>query len=337
MQKLKVGICGYGGLGRVHVGGLMRMDDVEIVAVCDNNPKKLEPVEIKINIQNDGPVFDIKNCRSYVDFSKMLKKEKLDAVVTALPTNIHAKYAIMAMREGIHVFSEKPMALNVRECDRMIKARDENKVQLQIGQCLRFWPEYEMLEKALVEKTYGELKSLTMTRVGGYSTWANPNWFNDGKLSGGAILDLHLHDVDWVQHALGLPKALVAAGSKGITGAVDDVTALWQYDGFIVTIRGSWMYQPFSMSFQAFFENASMDFGMHPDTALRVKVKEEKDFKKVDLPSKDNGYSREMRYFLDCVIGKTKNTVCTAESTRESVGLVMLENKSIKKKKWISI
>ncbi|OGV53417.1 MAG: hypothetical protein A2X45_24885 [Lentisphaerae bacterium GWF2_50_93] len=335
MEKLKVGICGYGGLGRVHVGSMMAMDDVEIVAVCDNNPERLESKEVKINIEHNGPVFDIRNCRTYLDFRKMLKKEKLDAVVTALPTDIHAKYAVMAMNEGIHVFSEKPMALNSRECDKMIKARDENKVQLQIGQCLRFWPEYEMLEKAVSEKTYGPLKSLTMTRIGGYSTWAE--WFNDGKLSGGAILDLHLHDVDWAQHALGMPKAICAAGVVGRSGAVDDVTALWQYDGFVVTIRGSWMYQTFSMSFQAFFENAAMDFGVHPDTALRVNVRGDKGFRKVDLPSNENGYSREMRYFLDSVRGKVKNTVCTAESTKESVGLVMLENKSIARQKWISI
>ncbi len=337
MARLKVGICGYGGLGRVHAGTLVGMDDADIVAVCDINPKKLLPVEIKFNIEQSGPVFDIRKCRTYTDFRKMLKKEKLDAVVTALPTNVHAKIAIMAMKEGISVFSEKPMALNVRECDKMIKARDDNNVQLQIGQCLRFWPDYEMLKKAITEKTYGDLKSLTMTRIGGYCTWGDPDWFNDGKLSGGAILDLHLHDVDWVQHALGLPKSLIAAGSRGQTGAIDDVTAVWQYDDFIVTIRGSWMYQTFSMSFQAFFENASMDYGMHPDTALRIKGKGDKDFTKIELPSKENGYCREIRYFLDCVSGKIKNTVCTAESTKESVGLVMLENKSISKQKWMKL
>ncbi len=335
MQKLKVGICGYGGLGRVHVRSMMGMDDVEIVAVCDIDPKRLESKEVKFNIENKGPVFDIRKCRTYTDFKKMLAKEKLDAVVTALPTNIHAKYAVMAMDRGLHVFSEKPMALTPRECDRMIKARDDNKVQLQIGQCLRFWPEYEMLKKAVSEKTYGKLKSLTMTRIGGYSTWAE--WFNDGKLSGGAILDLHLHDVDWAQHALGMPEAICAAGIVGKTGAVDDVTALWQYDGFIVSIRGSWMYQTFSMSFQAFFEDAAMDFGMHPDTALRVKVKGEKDFRKLEVPVKENGYSRELRYFFDSARGTVKNTVCTAESTKKSVELVMIENKSIEKKKWIKV
>jgi len=50
MEKLKVGICGYGGLGRVHAGNLFKMDDVEIVAVCDSNPEKFGVPEVKINI-----------------------------------------------------------------------------------------------------------------------------------------------------------------------------------------------------------------------------------------------------------------------------------------------
>ena len=59
--------------------------------------------------------------------------------------------------------------------------------------------------------------------------------------------------------------------------------------------------------------------------------------RKVELPSNQNGYAREMRYFLDSVKGKVKNTVCTAESTRKSVELVMLENKAIAKQKWVKL
>jgi len=334
MEKLKVGICGYGGLGRMHVGNLMAMDDIEIVAVCDNNPKQLEPVEIKTNLANAVPVFDIRSCRTYSDFRRMLKREALDAVVTALPTDIHARYAIMAMNAGVHVFSEKPMALTVKECDKMIKSRDANKVQLQIGQCLRFWPEYEALRNAVQSGQYGKLEALTLTRIGGYVTWGD--WFNDGRRSGGAILDLHLHDVDWAYDALGMPERLTAAGTRGKTGMIDDVTALWQYDGLVVTLRCSWKYQAFAMSFQAFFENACMDFGVHPDPALRLKIKGDPDFKKVDLPA-GNGYANELRYFFDCIRRQTVNTRCAAESTRQSVELVMLENKAIAKQKWIKL
>lgn len=335
MSKLRVAICGYGGLGRVHTGSIVGMDDVEIVAVCDIDPAKLKPVEIKTNLANSGPVFDISQCHGYTQFRTMLRRETLDAVVMALPTDLHAHYAILAMKAGLHVFGEKPMALTPKQCDRMIAARDASKVQLQIGQCLRFWPEYEALRLAIQNQTYGRLESLVMSRISGYCTWSD--WFNDGKRSGGAILDLHLHDVDWAQYALGQPKAILAAGTTGRSGAIDDVTALWRYEDSVVTLRGSWKYQAFAMSFQAYFENGAMEFGMHPDPALRVKVAGRADFEKAALPLQGNGYVNELRYFFDSIQGKVTNTTCTAESTRRSVELVMLENKSIARKKWITI
>lgn len=335
MNRLKIGICGYGGLGRVHVGNLMAMDDVEIVAVCDIDPKKLEPVEITTNLGATAPVFDLRGCRTYTDFARMLRKESLDAVVTALPSDLHAPYAVKAMKSGIPVFSEKPMSTTLKGCDAMIKARDANQVQLQVGQCLRFWPEYEALRTAIHSQPYGKLVSLAMNRVAGYCTWSD--WFNDGKRSGGAILDLHLHDVDWAQYALGLPRAISACGTTGRSGAIDDVTALWQYDGFSVNLRGSWKHQAFSMSFQACFEEATLEFGLHPDPALRVKARGDKEFSKVPLTLGGNGYVNEMRHFLDCVRGTAINTTCTAESTRQSVELVMLEIKAIAKQKWIKL
>ena len=334
MNKLRVGVCGYGGLGRVHVGNMTAMDDVEIVAVCDSNPKQLEPAAVSTNLGTAETSFDIRRCRTYSDIRAMLRRETLDALVTALPSDLHAPIAIRAMNAGLHVFSEKPMALTVRECDRMIAARDRNGVHLQIGQCLRFWPEYEALREAIQSRRHGALQSLTLTRVSGACRWSD--WFNDGKRSGGAILDLHLHDVDWAQYALGIPEAISAAGTPGISGAVDDVTALWRYKECVVTLRGSWKYQAFNMSFQAFFEHAAMEYGVHPDPALRVKRDDDKEFTRVTLPSGPNAYFTELRYFFDNIRNGTANTVCPAESTRTSVGLVMLENKAIAGRKWLA-
>jgi len=336
LKTLKIGICGHGGLGHLHSGNLARMKDVEVVAVCDNDPKQLEPKEVATNLQSGGSTFDIRECRTYTDCAEMLDKEELDAVVTALPTDLHAKYAVMALQAGVHVFSEKPMALTLKQCDQMIAARDAAKRQLMVGQCLRFWPEYEALRETIADKRLGKLLTMSMTRVGGYAGWASENWFNDGERSGGAILDLHLHDVDWAVYALGLPKAICASGLVGNTGAVDDVAAVWLYDGFQVAIRGSWMFQGFSMSFQAGFESGQVDFGVHPDPAYRVKRAVATDWEKPEL-CKEGGHFNELVYFFECVRGEHANTACTAESTRDSIRLVELENQAIKQHKWIEV
>lgn len=333
MNTLKVGICGYGGLGHLHAGSLAAMDDVEIVAVCDKRPEQLAAKEIAINLDAGKKAFDIRTCRTYTDFGAMLRKEKLDLLVAALPTDLHAKFAIRAMERGIHVFSEKPMALTARQCDAMIAARDRNKVQLLIGQCLRFWPEYQFLLRAVKERPYGRLVSLAMTRVGAYCGWASDNWFNRHERSGGAILDLHLHDVDWAVHALGLPKRLTAAGTAGQSGGIDDVAALWEYDDCVVAIKGGWKHQGFTMSFQASFEEGALDFGMAPDPALRLLRRGAKDEKVAVEPG--SAYVNELRYLIGCIRGDHTNALCPAESTRASVRLVELERKAIVTGRWV--
>ena len=336
MNKLKIGICGFGGMGHLHAANLAKMDDVEVTAVCDKRPGQLAAREVAVNLASPAQTFDIRKCRTYTDFAAMLRREKFDVLVSALPTDQHARIAIMAMNRGIHVFSEKPMALTARQCDAMMAARDRNKVQLLIGQCLRFWPEYQILKKAVDERTYGKLVSLTMTRIGGVAAWSPDNWFGDHMRSGGAILDLHLHDVDWALHALGKPRSLAAGGFPGRTGGIDDVTALWEYDDCLVTIRGSWKYQAFAMTFQAFFENAAMDYGIHPNPALRVRKAgaAQDEILPVDGGS---GYAGELRYLFACVRGEHANLLCSAESTRDSVRMIELERRAIRAHRWLKV
>ena len=334
-MTVKVGICGFGGLGHVHADSLSQMPDVEVVAICDKRQEQLKTAEVKTNLDTAIRPFDISKCRTYANYRQMLKREKLDVVVTALPTDLHAKVAIHALDAGCHVFSEKPMALTLKECDRMIAARDRNNRELMIGQCLRFFTEYDFLLDAVRKRTYGKLNSLVMERIGGYARWSSENWFNDHHRSGGAILDLHLHDADWAHHALGKPAGIFAAAIVGETGGFDDVTAIWDYpDGAIVTMRCSWMYAGFTMNFRAMFEKAIVEFGFAPDPALHVIHRENDAREKPALPPAAP-YAGEMKYFLQCVQGKQRNEICTAESTRDSIELVLLERKSALKKKRI--
>lgn len=326
---IRVALCGFGGLGHVHADTLAGLPEARIVAVCDKAEERLAAREVATNLPGQAARFDIRTARTYTDFRTLLRKERPDAVVTALPTDLHAEYAVLALKAGCHVFGEKPMALTVAQCERMIRARDRHRRNLMIGQCLRFWPEYEALAAAVAAGTHGRLVALSMERIGGYSKWAAENWFNDARRSGGAILDLHLHDVDWALHALGRPATVFAAGRTGRTGGIDDVTAVWQYAGGpVVTMRGSWMHAAFSMNFRALFEKAVLEFGIKPDPGLR-RLDPGSGAAEPMAVDPGNGYAREMRYFLDCVAGRQTNTRCTAESTRDSVAMVYREHRSI--------
>jgi len=332
---LKIGLVGFGGLGHFHANGFHLVKGARLVAVCDVRRKQLAAPESSINLGRSGAAFDIRTARTYTDYRRMLDREKLDAVISALPTYLHARFAIEAMQAGCHVFSEKPMALTVKECDAMIAARDRHRRQLLIGQCLRFWPEYEFLRAAAQEKPYGRLVSLSLERIGYYAPWTWQGWMNDVRRGGGAILDLHLHDVDWAWYALGRPRRLFAAGQVGMTKGIDDVVATWAYPGCLVTLRGSWMYHAFFMGFRAFFEKASLDFGYGPPGASLWLQEVGRKPRAVKV-SAASAYVREVQYWVDCIRGRHANTQCAAESTRESVALVQREQESIRTGQWIN-
>lgn len=325
---MKVAVCGYGGLGRSHANHLASMGDVDLVAVCDLLPERLAAAEVTTNLGGPAPAFDIRRARTYTDFDALLAKEKPEVVFTALPTDLHAPLAVKAMEAGAHVFTEKPMAIDSTAAAGMIEAAARHRRKLMVGQCLRFWPEYEYLQACIKEGTHGRLLSLAMTRIGAYSSWSAENWMNDHRRSGGAILDLHLHDVDWAQQALGEPEAVCAGGKVGKTGGIDDVTAVWTYADFCVTLRGSWMYQGFSMSFQACFEKAAVNYGVHPDPALHLVRPGNSKIEKVAV-SGESAYFREDRYFLDCIREDRPVTRCTPESALRSVALVERERAAI--------
>lgn len=326
---VRVGICGFGGLGHGHANSVWLLDGVEVTAVCDINPEQLAKKDIAFNIKQEASQFDISTCRIYLDYRDMLAHENLDAMVIALPTDLHADYSIEAMRNGCHVLSEKPMALSVEDCSRMIEARDKHGRQLMIGQCLRFWPEYEYLLACIRDGRFGKLHSLIMERIGSYPSQDPTNWFMDHRRSGGAIIDLHVHDLDWVQMAFGKPKNISAIGVQGKTGGIDDITALLEYDDTAITIRGSWMCASgFHMGYKAIFEDATVDYSSSSCPTIIVSRVGSANPEVVNVDA-ESAYLREMRYFIGCVNGDHDNLVCPAESTRESISLVLQEQRII--------
>ena len=185
MSKLKCGIIGFGGLGKIHYFNLVKNENVEIVALCDVEEKQFTEAKDTNQGKGEAPL-DVSMYHLYSDAEEMLEKENLDLVVVALPTYLHAKYSIMALNKGAHVFCEKPMARTVEECQEMIKAAKANNRQLAIGQCVRFHKVFEYIKEAYEDGKYGKLVRLELCRYGCTPVWGWDNWYMDFEKSGGA-------------------------------------------------------------------------------------------------------------------------------------------------------
>jgi predicted dehydrogenase len=142
---MRVGIVGFGFMGRMHYRCWKGLEGVEIAAICDAKVNIAEDAEKAAgNIEGAADAVELKRVRIYRDFERMLSEEKLDAVSVTLPTYLHADFSEKALQTGVNVLCEKPMALNVADCERMIEAAKTSGKVLQIGHCVRFWPECDV-------------------------------------------------------------------------------------------------------------------------------------------------------------------------------------------------
>lgn len=324
MKKLTCALVGFGGIGHHHASRYAHCRNVRLVAICDIDPARLREVESTINLGSSGAV-DLNALRSYTSYGDLVRAEKgkIDMVDLCVPTPVHARLASRAMRDGFHVLSEKPMARTLADCDRLLAVARETGRLHMVAQCLRFSPIYEKLREFVNSGSLGALRRLDLHRSGGFPKSA---WYHDARKSGGALLDLQLHDLDFAVSLLGTPKAIRCEGTRGPSGGWDEVFSRLRYPGRdapLVTTAATWFGKSFTWGFSAIFEkgrflcdHGELSLCKDGHTEFPCKVKDR------DM------YGLEIDYFADCIRRGKRPERCLPESTRESVRLAMLQMRS---------
>jgi len=155
-------------------------------------------------------------------------------------------------------------------------------------------------------------------------------WFSDGKASGGAILDLHVHDVDFIYHLFGKPNAVFSRGYSKTSGEIDHILTQYLYDNHaLISAEGGWCLAdgwPFAMRYTVNFERATADCDSSRKEPLLVYA--EKKATPIECPKTD-GFTAELAYFVECVRTKTKPTRVTADDAVMGLQIVEAEKKSI--------
>ena len=329
-KKLKAAILGFGGMGHCHGAQYANLANVELVALCDINPEQLKKIGETINLGDTGNM-DLGGLHTYLSFEELIKGEpELDMIDICLPSDLHCEYACKAMKAGLHVLCEKPMALNARDCDKMIRTSEKTGKKLMIAQVVRFDERFQIIRKAVESGKYGKLRRLVMHRVGYLP--AKP-WFRDVKRSGGALMDLHLHDLDFLISLLGKPEALTAFGCEWFSGGIDDCLVNYVFpDGVTASSESGWTRSSFRASASAIFEKGTIE--VMPDKVL---------FYQVDKPVKElkyknvSPYGLEIDYFASCIRKNVEPSRCTLQSTRDTIAILQQELRSIATGKRITI
>lgn len=327
---LKAALVGLGAMGRGHLSVYQELAregfPVQLVAICDVDPKRFENVAVDFNLDVGGENEGLSQYRQYSDYKEMIQKEQLDFIDFALPTYLHAEASIYAMEHGLPTICEKPMALTVEECDAMIAASERTGKPLMIGQCLRFWDEYVAVKNIIDEGTYGKCVSADFFRGGSTPRWSFENWLLTKEKSGGCLLDQHVHDVDTINWMFGIPSAVTTRGRVVFEGSgYDAVATTYHFDDMVVTAQDDWSINGegfgFEMVFRINFEKGAAVLGRDGLTLYPEGGKPEKPVEK----GKTSAYTNEVRYFAQCLMDGKPVERCLPFTTRETIRIARAE------------
>lgn len=323
-KKLRAALIGFGGMGHFHASCYDKQKSVELVAICDIDRKKLEQEKEKINLGESGKT-DLSKVAKYFSYEELVRNARFDMLDICLPCHLHAEYAVRAMKDGYHVLCEKPMARTLAQANRMIRVSRETGRKLMIAQCLRFAPNLNRLKEFVDGKTYGRLLRLDLRRNGSLPKNA---WYRDPKKSGGALLDLHLHDTDYVNYLFGIPQSVRTYGIMRDTGGIDDLMTAYQYkkNGPVVNSEGSWCKGAWFNSIIAVFQKATVE--AHGFTELKIYFPDQEKPEEVKFEKNTNPYFNEIAYFTECVVKNREVEQCLPRSTRDSIRIAAAEERS---------
>jgi len=336
----RIAVVGLGFMGKTHLGVYNELQDVKIAALCDKSVDRLnlKSLDAGGNIDSSSGAVDFSDIPSYTDFDEMLDAGGFDAVDITLPTDTHVTFALKALEAGYHVFVEKPLALDYESARKIAIAAEESSKICSVGQCLRFWPLYTEVKKILDSGKYGLIRHAEFSRYSPPATWAAEGWLGKSDRSGGASLDLHIHDVDMILYLFGNPSSVRSVGVPDGNGFFSHISTVYQYPDVSVISTGGWGFSPkfpFNMRALYVLEKATIEMDILKENPVMVFPNDGEPYS-LDLPDGD-GYHFELIDFIKrCESGEMSDIVSPSIAA-ESVRIVQLEVRSAHEKREISI
>lgn len=264
IDKLQIGVIGCNGMGWSDTNSLLKMKDVDLVAICDVDSNVIEKrMADYAKLRENKP-------KVYADYRELLNNKDIDAIVIGSPDHWHCKMMIDAVKAGKHVYVEKPVANTIEECNLMVKAAEKTGKVVQAGQWQRSGPHYK---KAIEIVRSGVLGNIRLVKVWAYQGWMNPvpvlpdtaapkgvdykfwlgpapmrpfnanrfhfnfRWFWD--YAGGLMTDWGVHEIDIALYAMNAkaPISVMASGGKlaypdDASETPDTLQTVFQYEGF---------------------------------------------------------------------------------------------------------
>jgi UDP-N-acetylglucosamine 3-dehydrogenase len=297
-----VGICGCGFIGRIHAKAYKALaGGATLRGVFDADPEKARSMA-----QETG-------ARAFDSFSELLVDESIAVVSICLPTFLHREHVERALDAGKHVLCEKPIALTTEDALAMIAAAQTARGRFMVGLTHRFYAENLLVQEAAASGRLGRVLSCSASRLGILPDWSAGGWLRDPALSGGAVTDLIMHDIDLCNWIGGEPRLVMAQGVRTSGGGWDYMGISIGYDnGVKGFVEGGWLFKgawPFTQEHRILGEGGAAQWRSRMGKNIEGRMRADsvvgiyRDGAEAEFPAweKRDPFEREVEYFLDCV------------------------------------
>ncbi len=288
---MRVGVVGAGFIGAVHLSAYANMPEAEVVGVADALP------------ETAAAGAAIVGARPYRSYEELVAAEDVEVVDICLPTAYHRDLALKAARDGKHVIVEKPLARNLEDAEAILEAFSGNGSRLFVGHVVRFFPEYARI-KAMIDA--GELGTVGVVRTSRRSPFLTGwnDWYADWRISGGVLLDLVIHDFDFLRWSLGEVERVFARGVLGREyNRLDYALVTLRFEcGAIAHVEGQWGYPgPFNYSIEVAGSRALVAVDSTEPEPVRLLGGTTGPGKSPDAAVGKSPFQDELEHFLRCI------------------------------------
>ena len=329
-ETISVGIVGLGFMGRTHVAAFGRVPGCQLVAVADRDSSRLTGESVtggNFDTGGEAALFDPAEVSTCEDAMELIEHPDVELVSVTTPTHTHRALARTVIASGRHLLVEKPVDLDpgvLREL--AAEARDLGVLAMP-AHCMRFWPAWVWMKAHLDDSTYGRCRRASFLRCGAAPAW-NQEFYLDETKSGGAIVDLHIHDTDFILHCFGTPEAVSSEGSRRY------VTTRYEYaEGpEEVIAEGGWLEETdaeFKMQARFECEHGTMTFELGRDPEIVVELLDGTSDSRPEASEGGTGYDGQIRALIKAINDGDLEPPVTLDHAAETARVLEAEIASV--------
>ncbi len=291
---MRVALLGAGTMGSTHAAGWAEVQGAQVAWVFDRRPDAAERAAA------------VCGARVAASLDQVLSDPSVDVIDICLPTPLHKRHVLLAAAAGKHVVCEKPIALSVADAEEMIAACEQAGVRLFVAQVLRFFPEYAAAHDAVLAGQVGE-PGVIRTSRGGQFPMATDDWYADFTQSGGLVVDMLIHDFDWLRWSFGEVERVYALSTAGreLNRLQYDLVTLRFASGAIGHVEGTWAHQGFTTALEVAGTKGVLEHKSTLSTPLvvhqRASIASGGGVAVPESPLSESPYTAELRHFADCL------------------------------------